>query len=214
MTCILPSLWPLPHTASTSNTQLHFITSWKYFWVEILFFLFSKLRESERKMCWKDTVQSNIHGVSLKLGIISENKKNMNFLTFLLLLVGTRHSVVKMMTTLEKRTSTVTKICKSKRKKKLKGEGSFLLCFSHLKPITIIHILFKPITIVYILTWDTMDHRSTLSYHPPTGKEIFGVISKNSFAGRFSENQFCTFQPLKGKQYLGVFKPEMYKAGW
>ena len=74
-------------------------------------------------MCWKDTVQSNIHGVSLKFGIIPENKKNINFLTFLLLLVGTRHSVVKMMTTLEKRTSTVTKICKSKSKKKKTEKG-------------------------------------------------------------------------------------------
>lgn len=59
-----------------------------------------------------------------------------------------------------------------------------------------------------------MDHRFTLSYHPPTVREIFGVISKNSFAGRFLENQFRTFQPLKGKQYLGVFKAEMYNTGW
>lgn len=71
-------------------------------------------------------------------------------MNFPLLLVGTRHSVVKMMTTLEKRTSTVTKICR--RKKQLKRDGSFLLCFSHLKPIIIAYILFKPITIVYILT--------------------------------------------------------------
>lgn len=119
-----------------------------------------------------------------------------------------------MVTTLEKRTSTITKICKSKRKKKLKREGSFLLRFSHLKPVTIVYTLFKSITIVYILTRNTMDHRFTLSYHPPTVKEIFGVIPKNSFAGRFLENQFCTFQPLKGKQYLGVFKAEMYKTGW
>ena len=103
-------------------------------------------------MCWKDTVQINIHGVSLKFGINPEKKKNRNFLTFLLLLVGTRLSGVKMVTTLEKRTSTITKICKSKRKKKLKREGSFLLRFSHLKPITTAYILFKSITIVYILT--------------------------------------------------------------
>lgn len=68
-------------------------------------------------MCWKDTVQINIHGVSLKFGINLEKEKNRKFLTFLPLSVGTRLSVVKMVTTLEKRTSTITKICKSKRKK-------------------------------------------------------------------------------------------------
>lgn len=53
-------------------------------------------------MCWKDTVQRNIHGVSLKFGIILEKKKKHELFTFLLLLVGTKLSVVKTMTTLEK----------------------------------------------------------------------------------------------------------------
>lgn len=46
-----------------------------------------------------------------------------------------------------------------------------------------------------------------LSYDPPPeAKEIVGVVPKSSVAGRFLENQFCMFQPFKGKTELGSFQ--------
>lgn len=53
-----------------------------------------------------------------------------------------------------------------------------------------------------------------LSYYPLEAKEIFGVVPKNSIAGRFLQNQFCMFQPFKGKQNLGVFKAVVKLASY
>lgn len=66
------------------------------------------------------------------------------------------------------------------------------LFFSHLKPIKI--------------EANKVYHSFTLSCYPSEVKEIVGVVPKVSIAERFLENQFCMFQPFKGKQNLGVFK--------
>lgn len=53
-----------------------------------------------------------------------------------------------------------------------------------------------------------------ISYYSPEVKEIFGVVSKIPTAERFCKNQFCMFQPFKGKQNLGVFKAVLKLASY
>lgn len=72
------------------------------------------------------------------------------------------------------------------------------LFFSYLKPIKI--------------ETNKVYHSFTLSRYPSEVKEIVGAVPKVSIAERFLENQFCMFQPFKGKQNLGVFKV-FFKTG-
>lgn len=57
-------------------------------------------------------------------------------------------------------------------------------------------------------------HSFMLSCSTSEEKEVFGGVPKISIAERFLENQFCMFQPFKGKQNLGVFKAVLKLASY